>query len=221
VLLLIAVTAAGLISRRAARAQKLEPEQSRSTKQVIVDAHGDEYKRWLNEDVRWIIIPDERQAFQWLSNDQERDEFIRQFWVRRNPNPDSAENKFKEEHYRRLAFANTHFATGEPGWKTDRGHVYIVFGQPDSISYHPAAGNGATKPLEIWHYRSIRVEWPPNRKDQHTLQVEVIKDVVIKDFDFKFVDECDCGQYRIESPWPSDDPDTPASGFDPAHSPTK
>ena len=165
----------------------------------------------------WIITPEEKRAFlERLNNDQERDEFIRQFWVRRNPNPDSAENKFRDEHYRRIAFANMHFAAGEPGWKTDRGHVYIVFGQPDSINSYPAAGNGATKPLEIWHYRSIRVEWPPNRKNRLTLQVEVIKD-----FDFKFVDECDCGQYRIESPWPSDDPDTPASGSAPAQSPIK
>lgn len=225
VLLLIAGAAAGLISRGVARAQRSELEQSTSTKKVISDAHGGEYKQWLDQDVLWIIIPDERQAFLGLSNDEERDEFIRQFWVRRNPNPDGADNKFRDEHYRRLAFANTHFAAGEPGWKTDRGHVYIVFGQPDSIESHPAAGNGTTKPFEIWHYRSIRIEWPANRDNRHTLHVEVIKDVVIKDvvikdFDFKFVDECNCGQYRLDSPWPSDDPNTPASGSAPAHSPT-
>ena len=221
-LLLIVGTVAGLISRGAARAQTSETEQSRPTKKIVFDAHGDEYKRWLDEEVQWIIIPDERQAFKRLSNDEERDEFIRQFWVRRNPNLDSAENKFKEEHYLRLAFANTHFVAEEPGWKTDRGHVYIVLGPPDSIDSHPALGDGGTtKPFEIWHYRSIRIEWPPNRKDRHTLPGVVSKDVVVKNFDFKFVDECDCGQYRLESPWPSDDPDTPASGSMPTHSPTR
>jgi GWxTD domain-containing protein len=214
VLLLIAGAATGLISRGAARAQKAEPEQSMSTKQVIFDEHGDDYKRWLDEDVLWIIMPDESQAFLGLSNDQERDEFIRQFWVRRNPNPDSAENKFRDEHYRRLAFANTHFAAREPGWKTDRGHVYIVFGQPDSIDSHPAAGNGTTKPFDIWHYVSIRIERPPDRKSDAKRQT------VIKDFDFKFVDECVCSQYRLESPWPSAQSGTPASGSTPANSPT-
>jgi GWxTD domain-containing protein len=198
----------------------LEPEQSTSTKQRIfhADVHGGKYKQWLDQDVRWIIIPEERQAFLGLSNDQERDEFIRQFWVRRNPKPASAKNKFKEEHYRRLAFANTHFAAGEPGWETDRGHVYIVFGQPDSIDSHPAAGNRATKPFEIWHYRSIRVGWPTEREsDANRRKVQT---TIIKDFDFKFVDECVCGQYRLESPWPSAESGTLASGSAPAHSPT-
>jgi len=219
VLLLIAGAAASLISRGAACAQRSEPEQSISTKQVTLDAHGSEYKRWLDQDVRWIIIPDERQAFLGLSNDQERDEFIRQFWVRRNPNPASAKNKFKEEHYRRLAFANTHFAAGDPGWETDRGHVYIRFGPPDSIKLHPAGGNGATKPFEIWHYRSIRIGWPPDRESDANRQT--VQAVVIKDFDFKFVDECVCGQYRLESPWPSAESSTPASGSAPAPSPTQ
>ena len=218
VLLLIAGAAAGLISRGAAHAQRSEPEQSTSMKQLTFDAHGSEYKQWLDQDVRWIIIPDERQAFLGLSNDQERDEFIRQFWVRRNPNPASAKNKFKEEHYRRLAFANTHFAAGEPGWETDRGHVYIVFGPSDSIDFHPAAGKGATKPFETWHYRSIRIEWPPDRESDANRQT--VQAVVIKDFDFKFVDECVCGQYRLKSPWPSAESGTPASGSAPAHSPT-
>ena len=159
-----------------------------------------QYKVWLEQDVRWIIRPDEKRAFLRLSNDLERDEFIRQFWVRRNPNPASAENKFKEEHYRRIAFADAHFATGEPGWKTDRGRVYIVFGPPDSMDSHPAAEGGAIKLSEIWHYQSIRVGWPfgpESDATRHTVQL-----TIIKNFNFRFVDECSCGQYRLVSPWP-------------------
>ena len=81
------------------------------------------------------------QGFQELSNDEERDAFIEQFWLRRNPNPDSPENEFREEHYRRIAYANEHFAAGKPGWKTDRGHIYIAFGKPDSIDSHPSGGS--------------------------------------------------------------------------------
>jgi GWxTD domain-containing protein len=176
-------------------------EQGTSTKQLTFDANGDEYKRWLHQDVRWIITPEERQAFLVLSNDQERDAFIRQFWVRRNPSPRSAKDRFKEEHYRRMAFANTHFAAGEPGWKTDRGHVYIAFGPPDSISSHPAAGNSVTKSFQVWHYRSIQVGWPPNLESD--VNRHIVQPTIIKDFDFKFVDEFASGQYRLDSLWPS------------------
>jgi GWxTD domain-containing protein len=120
------------------------------------------YKTWLDQDVAWIISDEERKAFKQLSNDEERDAFIEQFWLRRNPNPDSPENEFREEHYRRIAYANEHFAAGKPGWKTDRGHIYISFGPPDSIEAHPSGGNyerpveeggGSTStfPFEQWH----------------------------------------------------------------------
>src|SRR5208337_4179420 len=98
------------------------------------------YKTWLNQDVVWIITDEEAKAFKTLSNDEERDAFIEQFWLRRNPNPDSPENEFREEHYRRIQYANDHFAAGKPGWKTDRGHIYIAFGAPDSIDSHPSGG---------------------------------------------------------------------------------
>jgi GWxTD domain-containing protein len=198
--LLVAGAVAGLIASEASSAQTPKPEHSTSTKQLTFDSRGNEYKQWLNQDVRWIIAPRERQAFLALSSDQERNEFVRQFWVRRNPNPDSPVNKFKQEHYRRLAYANMHFADNQPGWETDRGHVYIVFGPPDSIDAHPAAGALATKPFQVWHYRSIRVGWPPNLPEdanRHTAQP-----TVIKNFDFKFVDDCACGRYELESPWP-------------------
>src|SRR5208283_4368216 len=99
------------------------------------------YKTWLNEEVPYIISDDERRAFLSLSNDEERESFVENFWLRRNPNPDSPENEFREEHYRRIAYANEHFAAGKPGWKTDRGHIYISYGKPDSIDSHPSGGS--------------------------------------------------------------------------------
>ena len=127
--------------------------------------HGS-YKKWVDVDVRWIITDQELSAFKHLSNDEERDAFIEQFWQRRNPSPDSPENEFREEHYRRMAYANEHFAAGKPGWKTDRGHIYIAFGKPDSLESHPSGGSyerpieegggeTSTFPFETWHYRYI------------------------------------------------------------------
>jgi GWxTD domain-containing protein len=95
------------------------------------------YKKWLDEDVRWIITDEERSAFRQLSNDEERDQFIEAFWQRRDPTPDTIENEFKEEHYRRIAYSNEHFAAGIPGWKTDRGRMYIMYGPADEIESHP------------------------------------------------------------------------------------
>ncbi len=124
------------------------------------------YKRWLEEDVRWIITEEERKAFKKLETDEEREQFIEQFWLRRDPNPDTLENEYREEYYRRIAYANQHFSSGIPGWKTDRGRIYIMFGPPDSIESHPAGGSydrpfwegggtTSTYPFEIWFYRYI------------------------------------------------------------------
>jgi len=121
---------------------------------------------WLNEDVTYIVSPEERAAFEHLQTAAERDRFIEQFWLSRNPTPDTLENPFKEEHYRRIAWANRHFASDIPGWKTDRGRLYIVFGPPDEIESHPTAeryqrppeeGGGVTTayPFEQWRYRHI------------------------------------------------------------------
>ena len=98
------------------------------------------YKKWLDEDVVYIITDEERAAFKQLSNDEERDNFIEAFWQRRDPTPDTEENEYKEEHYQRIAYANEHFAAGVPGWKTDRGRIYIVYGKPDEIDSHPSGG---------------------------------------------------------------------------------
>src|SRR6266851_9160180 len=84
------------------------------------------YKKWLNEDVVYIITDEERQAWKRLQTDEERENFIEQFWLRRDPTPDTAENEYKEEHYRRIAYANERYASGSPGWKSDRGRIYIT-----------------------------------------------------------------------------------------------
>ncbi len=115
------------------------------------------YRKWINEDVAYIITDQERAAFKALQTDAEREHFIEQFWERRDPTPGTAENEFKEEHYRRIAYANQHFApaTGLAGWKTDRGRVYIVYGPPDEIESHPQGGGAHAFPYEQWRYRFI------------------------------------------------------------------
>jgi GWxTD domain-containing protein len=146
------------------------------------------YKTWLNEEVPYIISDDERKAFLSLSNDEEREAFIENFWQRRNPNPDSPENEFREEHYRRIQYANDHYAAGKPGWKTDRGRIYIMWGQPDSIDSHPSGGNyerpmeegggeTSTFPFEVWHYRYL--------------------EGIGENIDLEFVDTCQCGDYHF------------------------
>jgi len=131
------------------------------------------WQNWLEEDVRYIITDQERADFQKLTTDKQRDDFVTAFWERRNPNPGAEENPFKEQHYQRLAYANTHFAAGVPGWKTDRGRFYIMYGKPDSIDSHPTLW----PPSEEWHYAYI--------------------EGIGKDVTLKFVDTCGCGEYHI------------------------
>jgi GWxTD domain-containing protein len=146
------------------------------------------YRKWLDEDVRWIITDEEQKAFMQLSNDEERDQFIEAFWQRRDPTPDTEENEFKEEHYRRIAYANEHFAAGIPGWKADRGRIYIVFGPADEIDSHPSGGSyerpqeegggeTSTFPFETWRYRYLE---------------GIGQEVIIE-----FVDTCMCGDYHM------------------------
>lgn len=117
------------------------------------------YKKWVGEDVVYIITAEERAAFQKLTTDREREKFVEQFWLRRDPTPGTPENEFKEEHYRRIAYANERFAGSKPGWKTDRGRAYIVWGPPDEIDSHPSGGsdnNGArVVPFETWRYLNM------------------------------------------------------------------
>jgi GWxTD domain-containing protein len=146
------------------------------------------YRKWLNEDVAYIITDEERAAFKKLQTDEEREQFIEQFWLRRDPTPDSVENEFKEEHYRRIAYANEHYASGIPGWKTDRGRIYITFGPPDEIEGHPSGGSyerppeegggtTSTFPFEQWRYRYIE---------------DIGNDIIIE-----FVDPTMSGEYRM------------------------
>ncbi len=124
------------------------------------------YKKWLQEEVIYIITDEERTAFLRLSNNEEREQFIEQFWLRRDPTPDTVENEFKEEHYRRIAYANERFASGIPGWKTDRGRIYVIWGPADEVESHPSGGSyqrppeegggsTSTYPFEKWRYRYL------------------------------------------------------------------
>lgn len=157
-------------------------------KDAIKEKLSGVYKKWLDEDVRWIITDEELSAFKKLSNNSERDQFIEQFWQRRDPTPDTAENEFKEEHYRRIAYANEHFAAGIPGWRTDRGRIYVMYGKPDSIDSHPMGGpyqrpaeegGGETEtfPFEVWRYRYL--------------------EGIGQEIEIEFVDDCSCGAYEM------------------------
>jgi len=146
------------------------------------------YKKWLDEDVIYIISDEEKQAFKQLSNDEERDNFIEAFWQRRDPTPDTEENEYKEEHYQRIAYANEHFAAGVPGWRTDRGRMYIMYGKADEVESHPSGGTyerpmeegggeTSTFPFEQWRYRYLE---------------GIGQEVIIE-----FVDTCMCGEYHM------------------------
>jgi GWxTD domain-containing protein len=110
-----------------------------------------EYAKWLHEEVRWIITDQERAEFLALKSDSARDQFVTEFWEQRNPAPGSSRNRFKEEHYRRLAFANQHFAARTQGDETDRGHIYVVYGPPDEITSH----SDSHIPSQTWYYRHL------------------------------------------------------------------
>lgn len=164
--------------------EKQKKENAKALKQELSKT----YKKWLDEDVVYIITDEERKAFKQLSNDEERDQFIEAFWQRRDPTPDTEENEFKEEHYRRIEYANEHFAAGLPGWKTDRGRIYIMYGPADEIDAHPSGGTydrpieegggtTSTFPFEDWRYRYLE---------------GIGQEVIIE-----FVDTCMCGDYHM------------------------
>lgn len=119
------------------------------------------YRHWLQEEAAYIIQSDERAQFLSLKTDAERDSFIHQFWEARNPTPGVEPNTYKEEHYRRLAYANEHF--GDPrlenGWRTDRGQVYITLGEPKQIVTYPNSRN--VRPMIAWFYQSPTPALPP------------------------------------------------------------
>lgn len=147
-------------------------------------------KKWLDQDVVYIITDEEKAAFKRLTTDDERYQFIEQFWLRRDPSPDTIENEMRDEHYRRIAYSNERFASGKPGWKTDRGRIYITWGPPDQIESHPSGGSylrpqeegggtTSTFPFETWRYRYL---------EGQSLGNEVI---------IEFVDPTMSGEYRM------------------------
>jgi len=149
------------------KAAKQAAKQRSKRDKDLFNELDSQYKKWLNEDVVYIISPEERSSFLHLSTNEEREQFIEAFWQRRNPDPDSAENTFKEEHYRRIAYANEHFSSGIPGWKTDRGRIYIMWGPADEVQSHPSGGSytrpseegggeTSTYPFEDWRYRYLK-----------------------------------------------------------------
>ena len=149
--------------------QTLTKEQRKEQKQKArktLKELDSQYRQWLNEDVIYIISPEERNAFLQLDTNEEREQFIEQFWLRRSSNPDLPDNDFKEEHYRRIAYTNEHYASGIPGWKTDRGRMYIMWGPADEVDSHPSGGtydrpmeegggSTTTYPWETWRWRYL------------------------------------------------------------------
>jgi GWxTD domain-containing protein len=172
-------------------ADKESPKRDKEREKSLKRETSDQYlKKWLDQDVTYIITDEERKAFKQLTTDEERYQFIEQFWLRRDPSPDTVENEFRDEHYRRIAYANERFASGKPGWKTDRGRIYITWGPPDQIESHPSGGSylrpqeegggeTSTFPFETWRYRYI---------EGQDLGNEVI---------IEFVDPTMSGEYRM------------------------
>ena len=184
--------ALALVIPPAALAQKKEKDQQ--TDDVMSRARNKKpeikkvYKEWVNEDVRYIITDKEREIYNHLQTDEERDAFIEDFWRKRDPDPDTEENEFKDEYYECIAYANEHYASGIPGWKTDRGRIYVMYGKPDELESHPAGGpyerepyegggQTSTYPFERWFYRYI--------------------EGVGSGIEIEFVDPTGSGEYRI------------------------
>lgn len=181
----------------AQKAEKTPPTQNPDDKARVVKAEVKEvYVNWVKKDVAYIITSEEKKAFKALKTDEERENFIENFWRRRDPNPDTEENEYREEYYERIAYANEHFASGIPGWMTDRGRIYITWGKPDSIESHPSGGSydrpsyegggsTTTYPFEVWFYRHL--------------------DNVGDGVEVEFVDPTGTGEYKIAtSPYEKD-----------------
>src|SRR5216110_2874118 len=176
---------AGLAQKKKANDQGQDPSQrERNVKPELKKA----YKDWLDKDVAYIITDEERKAFKKLATDDERERFIEKFWRRRDPDPDTDENEYREEYYERIAYANEHYASGIPGWKTDRGRIYLSFGPPDENESHPSGGSyerpieegggtTSTFPFEKWRYRYI--------------------EGIGSDINIEFVDTTMTGEYRM------------------------
>ncbi len=169
-------------------AKPLTDKQKKKQEEKLRKELEGPYRKWLNEDVLYIISDEEKSAFKRMSTEDERENFIESFWLRRDPTPDTMENEFKEEHYRRIAYSNERYASGIPGWKTDRGRIYITFGPPDENESHPSGGTyerpyeegggtTSTYPFEKWRYRYLE---------------GIGSDIIIE-----FVDTTMTGEYRM------------------------
>jgi len=189
---ILALLAMGLALTAPARAQEKSKEQVKADQKKSERAREKEldtpYKKWLKEEVGYIIMDEERTAFLRLNTNEEREQFIEQFWLRRDPTPDTIENETKEEHYRRIAYANERFASGVPGWKTDRGRIYIMWGPPDETESHPTGGqynrpyeegggSTSTYAFEKWRYRYL--------------------EGIGNDVNLEFVDQSGSNEYRL------------------------
>jgi GWxTD domain-containing protein len=174
-----------------ATAKPLTPKELKKREKKLTKELNDQDTVWLLNEVPDIITDAERRAFLELGTEEEREQFIEHiFWDKRNPDPESPINTAKEEHYRRLAYADEHFASGIPGRKTDRGHIYIIWGPPDEIDSHPTGGTyerppeqgGGTSnahPFEIWRYRHL--------------------EGIGENIEIEFVDPTGSGEYHITS----------------------
>jgi GWxTD domain-containing protein len=160
--LVLAAASLSGVAQDPRQSQQDPMEKPRNVKPELKKA----YKDWLEKDVTYVITDEERKAFKKLATDDERERFIEEFWRRRDPDPDTDENEFKEEYYERIAYANEHFASGMPGWKSDRGRIWIMYGKPDERETHPmggnyerpsyeGGGNTTTYPFETWFYRYL------------------------------------------------------------------
>jgi len=167
--------------------QESKKQREKREKARLKELQGP-YKALLEEDLGYIISPEERAVFLKLNTSEERDQFIEQFWLRRDPTPDTVENEFKEEHYRRIAYANERFTVGTPGWMSDRGHMYILYGAPDQTDSHPTGGqyyegpregtrNFTSYPYERWTYRRL--------------------EGIGQDITLEFVDKNSTGDYKL------------------------
>ena len=184
----IVIAALGAIAVLAQPPDKKDPNDPTKNTRNVKKEVNDVYKKWKNNDVAYIITPEEKKAFDALKSDEERENFIENFWRRRDPNPDTEENEYRDQYYERIAYANEHFASGIPGWKTDRGRIYIAWGKADSVESHPSGGSydrpsyegggsTTTYPFEIWFYRHL--------------------DNVGDGIEIEFVDPTGSGEYRI------------------------
>jgi GWxTD domain-containing protein len=170
-----------------AKEEKQVKEDKAKQERAARERANNALRRWLDE-VDPILTPSEHAAFKILKTDEEREQFIEQFWLRRDPSPETHENEYRDEYYTRIAYANDHFAAGIPGWKTDRGRIYVVYGRPDELETHPmggawyrppeeGGGQTTTFPFEKWRYRSI--------------------DGIGQNIIMEFVDDCICNEYRL------------------------